>query len=425
MDLVLKDYQKEGVKWLASRKRALLADDCGLGKTVQVIKACDELKLINILIICPSSAKHNWANEFETWSRNYSFSVKDKLSDRPSRKMVCSYNYATELFRDLGNMEWDLVCIDESHFLKCPKSKRAKNILGKEGIVHKAKRIWMLSGTPAPNDYSELWTTLYTFGMTKLGFKKFREKFCVVISTNYGTKIIGNRTEMIPELKSILKKIMFRRLKSNVIDLPPINYIDIEVKPNRIPIDVTINTEKVAILRNRIENIVNEEELLPMARSMAELRKCNVLEKLIAATNLVRDLVHKGKKVVIFGIHKEALFKLFNSFSVFNPVGITGDTPSFIRQKNIEKFQNDPECKIFIGNIVAAGTAITLTAAHEMVFIEQDWVPGNNAQAVMRCHRIGQENPVNVRILQIKDSVDDKINGILSRKTKELVALLD
>ena len=104
-------------------------------------------------------------------------------------------------------------------------------------------------------------------------------------------------------------------------------------------------------------------------------------------------------------------------------VTLYGGTNADTRQKNIDKFQNNPKCRVFIGNIQAAGTGITLTAAHEVAFIEADWVPANNAQAAMRCHRIGQTKPVRVRFFSCAGSVDEDVMNTLRRKAYELSRL--
>jgi SNF2 family DNA or RNA helicase len=97
-------------------------------------------------------------------------------------------------------------------------------------------------------------------------------------------------------------------------------------------------------------------------------------------------------------------------------VSYTGDTPKAERQTAVEKFQNDPKTHIFVGNIHAAGTAITLHSASDVLFVEIDWVNDNNMQAYDRCHRIGQLYPVSGRALFIPDSVDEKVFGIARRK---------
>jgi SNF2 family DNA or RNA helicase len=128
---------------------------------------------------------------------------------------------------------------------------------------------------------------------------------------------------------------------------------------------------------------------------------------------------------VIFAIHRDVIENMRVGLRQFGAVCLYGGTDPEKRQKNIDRFQNNPKCRVFIGNIHAAGTAITLTAAHHVTFIEQDWVPGNNAQAVMRCHRIGQENPVSVRFIVLDGTLDAKIGYILKRKTADLTHIFD
>jgi SWI/SNF-related matrix-associated actin-dependent regulator of chromatin subfamily A-like protein 1 len=90
-----------------------------------------------------------------------------------------------------------------------------------------------------------------------------------------------------------------------------------------------------------------------------------------------------------------------------------------------QKFQSDPKCRVFVGQVVAAGTAITLTAAHQVMFVEADWTPANNQQAAMRCHRIGQTKPVTVRFVGMANSIDERIQRVLKQKTRVLTKLFD
>jgi SWI/SNF-related matrix-associated actin-dependent regulator 1 of chromatin subfamily A len=91
----------------------------------------------------------------------------------------------------------------------------------------------------------------------------------------------------------------------------------------------------------------------------------------------------------------------------------------------VDRFQNDPKCRVFVGNIQSAGTSITLTAAHQVLFVEQSFVPGDMAQAAMRCHRIGQTKPVTVRFVGLANSIDQFIAEMIRRKTAEIGALMD
>jgi SNF2 family DNA or RNA helicase len=102
-----------------------------------------------------------------------------------------------------------------------------------------------------------------------------------------------------------------------------------------------------------------------------------------------------------------------------------GGTDPERREKNIKKFIHNPLCRVFIGNIRAAGIAITLTAASEVAFVESSWVPADNAQAAMRVHRIGQTRPVRCRFFGLVNSSDEKVQQVLKRKTRDITKLFD
>ena len=195
---------------MAERPFALLADDMGLGKTAQAILAADMVNAQRILIICPAVARLNWKREFHEFSIfDRDFVVCLRTMDRPGQSSVVSYDYAVANHSWLISMQWDLVIVDESHFLKEPTSKRTRVIYGIDGIIRKTKRLWCLSGTPAPNHAGELWPMLFTFGATRLSYEQWVKKFCNHRTVWYGNKpqlkIYGTQDGNAPLLKHILK----------------------------------------------------------------------------------------------------------------------------------------------------------------------------------------------------------------------------
>lgn len=170
--------------------------------------------------------------------------------------------------------------------------------------------------------------------------------------------------------------------------------------------------------------------LQAIAKSVSTLRKHHGLQKVHAACEILdEELSAKAyKKVVVFAIHRDVIEQIRTEMVKrgYGVVTLYGKTPPNQVVKNIEKFQrNDLGTQIFIGNITACGTAINLTAAHHVIFVEQDWVPGNNAQAAMRCHRIGQKMPVSVRVLSVPDSVDSVVTRRLMLKSNQLAQIFD
>jgi SNF2 family DNA or RNA helicase len=146
-----------------------------------------------------------------------------------------------------------------------------------------------------------------------------------------------------------------------------------------------------------------------------------------AVTELISSELDAGlyKKIVLFCVHRDVIEGLRTSLSKYGVVTLYGGTDPGTKMRNVDKFQTRIKPRVFIGNIAAAGTNITLTAAHHVTFVEQDFVPGNNAQAAMRVHRIGQKDPVTVRFISLNNPMDQKITHILKKKTKELTEIFD
>lgn len=412
----------------------------GLGKTPQAIIASNDLN--RVLVVCPACAKINWQREFIKWGgRKVNLAQGDPQYQKQST--ITSYDYLARyphLFTH-PDANWDLVILDEAHFLKEPTAKRTKAILGNDGVIHRAKRCWALTGTPAPNHAGELWTLLFTFGKTRLSYEGFISRYCTAFQTSrYGRmQITGSNTKNTPELKRILQLMSKRRLKKDVLkELPPIFHSVLHVENPNDPIsDHPELAIKLKAEYNRIAQSIGFDEANPdedrllkvlqfMSRSVSSLRRYHALQKIKPVAELINgELESKAyEKIVIFAIHKDVIENVRKSIATPSVV-ITGSTPMRERQIAIDSFQEPGGPKVFIGNIKAAGTAITLTAANQVLFIEQEWTPGDNAQAAMRCHRIGQEKPVTVRYVSLVNSFDDQITAILSRKAQELSTFID
>lgn len=443
-------YQRDGVEWLKNRKTALLADEMGLGKSAQAVTAADAINAKRILILCPAIARENWKREFALWTttpRQF-FKVEDRSTPIPEdQSVICSYDLAHST-KIPGN--FDLLILDEAHYLKSVNTKRSKAVYGREGLVRRASKVWCLSGTPAPNHPGELWPLLYTFGATKLSYDDFIQRYCVGWHGPHGFAITGSNSKNIPELAQILKSIMLRRKKSEVMkDLPEIYFRSVLVPPGEVDLDIESSFTKWVIPTDRkkelfdlmekermtVETLLNLtgdstpglRGLEALSPSVSTLRRYVGLQKVQAVAELVEQELSDFayEKVVIFAIHRDVIEGLRTRLRKFGVVTLYGGHDPLKAYKNVEHFQKNPKIRVFVGNIISAGTAITLTAAHNVIFAEQDWVPGNNAQAAMRCHRIGQTNPVLVRIIGLENSFDERVNFLLKRKIKELTQLFE
>jgi len=443
----------------------------GLGKSAQCIRASDILNNTKILIICPTTAQIKWTREFIKFSIfSHDFHIiKDKKDSGGvedvgggHKNIICGYGLLQSFYNNLIKKSensaclkkgfWDLIIVDEAHCLKNFEAKRTRAVLGKKGLIRGTRKLWFVTGTPAPNNASELWPMLFTVGRTNLNFNNFVERYCTYIDSGYGRQITGTNEEMTPQIREMLKGFILRRRKKEVMkDLPELIYKDVFVEPGKI--DIEIDRELVNYIipydktEDYLEEVEDQEDLLfklwenllgdsgnkfceglaLLSSSVPTLRKHIGKQKVEPIVKLVKKELEEGvyNKVVIFAIHREVIRTLARDLEAYNPCVVHGQTHVEGRQREIDSFQNDPTCQIFIGNIMAAGTAIELTAAHNIIFLEQDWVPGNNAQAVMRCHRIGQTHPVLCRFIGIENTIDERISSVLNRKTQELIKIFD
>lgn len=434
--LALEPYQRLGARHLAGRKRALLADEMGLGKTPQAVAACAAIRAERVLVVCPAIARTHWYREFRRWYEAF---------DTPLLPTLCvvSYDHARARTKDFRADPWDVLIVDECHYTKSIKAGRTAAIWGKEGIARRAHRVWCLSGTPAPNHAGELWPMLTAFGAVKVSYWDFLRRYCRV--TDEG-KVKGTRKEHIGELYDILSEFTLRRRKRDVaLELPPITVRpwSVDPDPSLLGIVRPIDHERLSVRARELEAKLGEaltgktpDEMLEYLEThvadYATLRRVTAILKTQFVLDTIEFELANGlvDKLVVFGYHKEPLDLLFRFLkqSKLRPVLIYGGTPPKKRDAALAAFNRptgEGGARVFIGQTIAAGTAIDLTCAHQGIMLEQDWVPGNNAQALMRMHRYGQEHPVLIRNAVLEGSVDEVVSRVLEAKMHELSELFD
>lgn len=451
---MLLPYQETGAQWLANRKLGLLADEMRLGKTPQAIVAADLIAASPILVLCPAIARMNWSREFAKFSSR-SFSAAVLLSAkhigiaRDAALVVCSYDLLqnSKVFSSLRSRQWKLVILDEAHYLKSTDAKRTHRVLGKDGLARSSERIWALTGTPAPNHAAELYVLLRTFGCPVSDYDAFVAEFCTGFNTPYGYKITG--TKNADKLRELLRPIMLRRTKKEVRpDLPTARYSDVVVEPGELDIgqlemaftsyigdprgmkglDADVAMEK-KLLEAQFKAATTEDEKLQVLNSAvkqtAMLRRYTGMLKAQAVAKLVRYELENGlDKIVLFAIHKAVIEELRERLASVGAVTLYGGTPPAKRERHIESFNNNPKCRVFIGNIAACGVGISLAkGASDVLFAESDWVPTNNAQAAARVDDPEQRNPITVRFAALSGSIDEQVTATLRRKTEDLAKI--
>lgn len=424
----LHPYQQAGVEFLAGRKTALLADSPGLGKTIQAIRACDKAIVLKVLIICPASVVENWKREIAMFREgDWSAYVTsfDKARGIDHHKIILA-------------QWWDVIIIDEAHFLKEISTKRTRAIYGKNAtmdksaLAAKAGQVWLLTGTPAPNHSGELYShlrALYPEAILspKTGlpwtYHQFVAAYCLLRSNGFGNQIVGTKNEA--KLHEKLKGFMLRRRKADVLkDLPPLTFGELYLEG-----DVTgVDFAEVEIVRKVLaEEGVNGLRKVSLNGSVSALRRITGMAKALPAANWVAEWLEstpKDRKIVVFAHHKDVLDVLYDKLHLV-AVRVDGSMKQTERQKAVDRLQNDPAVRVFIGQITAAGTGITLTKASDLLFVESSWVPAEMEQAAMRIHRIGQTEPCLVRFAMLAGSIDEDIQRAVARKIESIAKVVD
>ena len=405
-------YQVEGVAWLAQRKTALLADEMGLGKTAQAICAAKG----DTVVVCPASVQEVWRRE------------QKRFPNGITRLRVFSYNRIA-MDGPEGVSRFDTLILDEAHYLKSVEAQRTGAILTRGGLAHRAGRqIISVTGTPAPNHPLELWPLLRTLAPETIlnhsgepfSLEEFRHKFCVV-DANDRSKVRGGRN--LEELKDRIAPFVLRRKKSEVLkDMPPLRVDTLPLDSSRAAEYLSqIPEEEVRLLIKLLEA---GEDPGQAAEYLATLVRLTGLAKARPATDWIANFLRSSdEKIVVFARHLDVMDELCARLSLFGPLRVDGSKTMTQRTEAIDLFQSDPAHRVLIGQIQAAGTGITLTAASTVLFVEHSWVPAENEQAAMRIHRIGQRNACVAYFAMLSGSIDEKIAAVAARKARDSLAL--
>lgn len=447
-------YQTEGVDWLSRQVRGcLLADDMGLGKTIQAALAAKKLKFDRCLIVTTATMRLQWQREWRRWHGGPAAPILRAIDGVPLvGAVIISWAMAEALRERLIAYRWDVLILDEVHNAKNRLSKRGQAVFGPkgwgiDGLASVARKVWGLSGTPMLNEPSELWPMMSAMFPESLrhegrllSFRNFVEEYCVLgekrIGRKMATVITGGKN--LQALKTHIAPYVLRR-KIDIVKLPPLRItplvIDAEDFAGRIeeleahPEFSTIRQLTAAITaRARLsatDDRAERRELLDVIGdnhvALGPLRRLLALAKADALVPMIHDALQGGAgKIVIFAIHKEAIARLRTGLAEWQPVVIDGSTPIMERQENIDRFQLLDAFRVFIAQIQAAGSGVTLTAARYGVFCEESWSPMENRQAIFRMYRIGQKHPCLVRYAVVAGSVDEQLGAICMRKLADI-----
>jgi SNF2 family DNA or RNA helicase len=372
-----------------------------VGKTPQAILAAAHVDAKYIMIVCPAIAVPQWKQEIKRW-----WPENKKVAPT-----VISYDTARR-FTWTERTRYDVAIVDECHFAKNPSAQRTKAIFGKGGLGHHADRVWCLSGTPVTKHAGEFWPMLIAFGGTTLTYWQFCQHFCDYDWTK--TKIVGTKQSKIPELRAILAKFMLRRSRKQVApDMPDIDFQFLAVEPvSRVDLD------DGALLDTEREHFSSGYET---SRKEVAVAKALPLVEEIAACLERGDY----RQTVAFGWHRDAIQAVRDGLRArgISADQLVGGDSDSQREWFQQEFKNGGT-RVLVCQIAAAGTAIDLSAASHGYFLELDWLPANNIQAANRLVSLQKDEPVTFDVCTWPGSVDDKVQRVLLRRTREIKEIL-
>lgn len=429
-------YQVEGVAFLASRGRALLADEMGLGKTAQAIAALAQLarrgEVRRALVVCPASLKHQWAREIAEFTGLGGDDVVIVGGPRDARRaayaaaplaLVTSYELARADERELADLSPDLLVLDEAQRLKNWRTRTAAVVKGL-----RTRFAFVLTGTPLENRLDDLYSLMQVVDPHVFGpLWRFNEEFTRLDPSG---RPVGYRN--LDRLRARIAPVLLRRRKEEVLkDLPEriVSRLTLPMTAEQVAIHDEAEgraSRLLAVLRKRPLTAVEEQRLMRafqrmrMACDAAGLvdGKTKGAPKLDELERLLDEIcLGDGRKVVVFSEWEgmQAMAAEVCERLGIGHVRLHGGVPAGARGRLIDRFRDDPGCRVFLSTD-AGGVGLNLQVASHVVNLDLPWNPAVLAQRIARVHRLGQREPVNVVLLVSENGFEARLEGALDGK---------
>ncbi|MFO0761877.1 MAG: DEAD/DEAH box helicase [Byssovorax sp.] len=429
-------YQVEGVAFLAARGRALLADDMGLGKTAQAIAAMVRLmrkdEVRRVLIVCPASLKRQWAREIERFTGMGSDKVavvsgvrelRVMLYGSPCEVLITSYELARTDQADMIELAPDLLILDEAQRIKNWRTRTADAI---KRIP--SRNVFVLTGTPLENRLDDLYSLIQVIDPHLFGpLWRFNEDFTRLDDKG---KVTGYKN--LDLLRRRVAQVMLRRRKDDVLLELPERLVNRLVVPMTEP-QAAIHDEaqqQVSMLAARMaKRPLTPAEEQRMFRAFQRARMAcdaaGLVDKTTAGAPKLDELSGLLEEICLQGGHKVVVFSEWEKMQQLaadacDKLGIAhvrlhGGVPADVRGKLIDRFHQDPACKVFFSTD-AGGTGLNLQVASHLINLDLPWNPAVLAQRIGRIHRIGQRRAVNVVLMVSEESFEERIERTLDAK---------
>ena len=450
-------YQREGIGYGLDKKRLIIGDEPGLGKTLQSIGIVDTANAYPCLVICPSSLKINWQREFGKFTDKSALVLDNAVRTTwPYLLKMGMHHVAIVNYESLrkyfvwdingrtgsngnsgkGNQSFRLkdvvfcpqirmfksVIIDESHRVKDPS---AQQTIFTKGIATGKEWVILLSGTPVVNRPEDLVAQLSIMGRLQEfgGRTKFMADYCTDPKDKKAEPAVP-----LPVLSNQLySTCMIRREKAKVLpQLPDKTRIDLYVDISNTPEYNLAAANLAAYLQQYTEctdwEIRRKMRMEALVRFMT-LRRLATLGKVAQAVDFIRTFLENGKKLIVFCALHEVVDALVKAFP--GAVTVTGRDSAAEKQAAVDSFQNNPETMFIICSIKAAGVGLTLTASSSVAFLELPWTYCDCCQCEDRAHRIGQKDNVTCYYLLGRGTIDQAVYRLIQDKKNTAAQIMN
>ncbi len=434
-------YQIQGAIQAAYQGHNLIADEPGLGKTIQAILAAGLMGAKRIIVICPPALITNWTNEIRRSNQlehldestpGEVVTVTSKNKTTPELPnvgyVVTSDTLITarpKLLEELSKQFWDLLIVDESHRLKNYKAKRTRKVWH---LSKSCKRMLALTGTPIVSNPLDLLPTLGMLGQ----LKHFPDNYVDTYTKQNFFNGRDPRPEALPDLHERLEQhVWVRRTKKQVLTQLPtksrhVQFVDVDYKQVR---DAFKPVEQKLLNHVKKHGVEHLDEWIKESRPLvSELHRGTGLAKIPAALDWITNHIEgtNNRPLIVWAVHTDVILGLKDALRKHDPClqvrTFYGATPPDERDQTVTDFQAG-KVDVLIAQIIAAGTGLTLTRSSDALFVETDWTPANVVQAEDRIHRISQDRRVTVTTLLAPGTLDPVIHRVLMENIQTLNAV--
>ncbi len=451
----LRPYQERGLGWLAFLHRfnqgACLADDMGLGKTIQLLAFLQHLKSEQelkgpTLLIAPTSVLTNWKREALAFTPDLQVleHYGPKRSSTPAELnkvlknidlVLTSYGHIQRDVDLLKTINWQGIVIDEAQAIKNPNAKQSQATRAIAKVDKTKKFKIAMTGTPVENRVSELWALMDFLNPRVLGEEDFFHQRYRLPIERYGDM------SSLKDLKARVSPFILRRLKTDkaiISDLPEkielSEWVDLTKEQKELYKKIVSETldrmstgtnaqhhGKILGLLTKLKQICNHPSLF-LKETNIDTEFINRSRKLQRLDEILEEVIDAGDRALLFTQFKEwgnLLQSYLQEKWKIEVLFLHGGSKKQERQAMIDRFQDDPRGpQLFLLSLKAGGVGLNLTRANHVFHIDRWWNPAVENQATDRAYRIGQENRVMVHKFITSNSVEEKIDQMIAKKSK-------